>query len=535
MTPGGASARYNGAVNIPPEIFRLLENPIALGKALGYKGDNKGRKQFGRLHDEIMTHALSAPRTWCAVPRGHAKSTLLSVILPIWKLLREPDRRIMVASATLDLGKKLVGEIRDRLNGDIELRPGLFVPVREVFPHLALSPADARAQGPTQKLNIAGRTSDGGREPSIFAASVTSNLAGNHPTDAHFDDLSNEQNCMTYAQRQKVIRFVQQAEPIMRDHDSPITVIGTPWAFADLLDYLTDHESWKGLRYGCWDGVNPVTREKDGKGPGSVHPKFAEQFAGCWPLCPTYLSADEIQDLESKLDPTFVAAQYHCHPIPANDALFERGLTEAAALGQDFPDGPEILLWDPTHRVEGDRGNSSTLSLNGLVAVRPVTRERLGDRDKDRDRNVFIPTGAWEIPGGTDEAVRFIEDLVNERPEITDLWIEKKAAQETLKPWLEERGRLEGVRIRMQKTPNTNLAYRLMGLGTAMRKGHIRFPKSFQGKSLLFQRLHEYPMSDSDDLLAALALLASHWDRRGDLIPRKLTSENFGTLIWPSA
>ena len=78
----------------------------------------------------------------------------------------------MHCPATLDLAKKLVGEIRDRLNGELELLPGLFFPVSDVFPWISIQ-GDQRKAGPCDRFNIVGRAGKG-REPSVFASSVTS-------------------------------------------------------------------------------------------------------------------------------------------------------------------------------------------------------------------------------------------------------------------------------------------------------------------------------------------------------------------------
>jgi hypothetical protein len=97
------------------------------------------------------------------------------------------------------------------------------------------------------------------------------------------------------------------------------------------------------------------------------------------------------------------------------------------------------------------------------------------------------------------------------------VWIEKVASQSLFAPWLEERGKIKGVKIRGQKIGNASLAFRLMSLQTAMRKGYLIFPKDFPGRETLVQRLIEYPLSNSDDLISALALLSSMVERRGSL------------------
>ncbi len=50
-----------------------------------------------------------------------------------------------------------------------------------------------------------------------------------------------------------------------------------------------------------------------------------------------------------------------------------------------------------------------------------------------------------------------------------------------------------------------------------MRKGYLVFPSDFPGRTDLIQRLIEYPLSNSDDLISALALLSSMVERRGNL------------------
>lgn len=499
--------------NYTPEEIRdallaVWTEPLALGQALGYKGEpNSSRKQFGTFHQRMLEHVHSQSKTSTIVPRGHAKSTLITVIDTCHHLLQFPESRNLIACATLDLARKLVGEIRDRLNGDLELLPGLFIPVRDAFPWIALQ-GDVRKSGPCDQFNIRGRAGKG-REPSVFAASVESNLAGNHPTRAVIDDPANEQNSRTYVRRQKVIDFIEALEPLMYSPDSPINHIGTPWAFQDVTAFLSRRADWAQFRFGVWDGVNPVNSRADKKGPGP---------GGTWPLCPSFLTADEIIEKHAVLSRTFFSAQYLCEPVPAEEAIFEPGLVEAATdpdlTLENLPKGPEILLYDPVARIDGTQGD-----LNGIVVVRVLTATALGFKGFPPDRNIFVPVRALEIAGGADAAACWIEDVgVPAHKLLKSIWIEKVASQSLFAPWLEERGKIKGIKIRGQKIGNASLAFRLMSLQTAMRKGYLILPKDFPGRELLVQRLIEYPLSNSDDLISALGLLSSMVERRG-LLP----------------
>ena len=112
------------AEQIRDAVFELWTSPIAFGKALGYRGESTNeRKRFGEFHQRMIDHVHSQPKTSTIVPRGHAKSTVISVIDTCWHLLHYPESRNLIACATLDLAKKLVGEVRDRLNGDLLILP----------------------------------------------------------------------------------------------------------------------------------------------------------------------------------------------------------------------------------------------------------------------------------------------------------------------------------------------------------------------------------------------------------------------------
>ena len=488
-------------------IERIVQDPLELGKALGYKGTPEGRKQFGKFHADMLAHRNSQPKTSTVCTRGHAKSTV-EMIANIHTKILDPTSRILVASSTLDLGKKLLGEMRDRMAGDIEIVPGFFVPIRTLFPWIYPRFHSGKQSAPAETFNIMGRSGQG-REACFMTASPTMNLAGNHPTHATIDDPANEQNSKTEMRRQQVIDFFHQLVPIMYEKTSPIKHIGTPWAFSDVTAYLGEADDFSQFRFGVWDGGHPVTGLKDGNGPGPD---------GAYPLCPSYLTAEEIYAIQANNPKSFFAMQYECRPVAGEDALFEDemfvGATNQAISQLALPDGYDIMLVDPVAKTDG-----YSADLNGIIVVRVVTAGRLGLADLPPEHNVFIPHYAAEVRGNVDSALCHIEDLVEQDrfPNLRSIWIENVVFSGTIKPWLQARGRIKGIRVRAQKIPATQLGMRLKGFPTALRKGIIQLPPQFEGRERLIKRLVEFPMSSSDDLPAALALLGTHLARRGQL------------------
>jgi hypothetical protein len=522
-----AASNVSGEVrglNVTPEMLRdrvleLLNDPIAWGIAIGYDGTRSGRKQFTDFHRKMLAHAMRYTKSSTLCPRGHAKSTLLSVIYTSWKLLRNPEERILVASATMALAEKLIGEVRSRFMGQIQLFPGVYVDVIDIFPHLEVRSNGGRtstalAGGPCHSFNIAGRSAGMGREPSIFAGSVGSSLAGNHPTLAIIDDPSTEQNSKTYGERQKVIEFLNQMVPLMYSPDSPICHIGTCWANEDVSAALRDREEWHQFRFGVWDG--PPDENGDPT-----------------PLCPSFLNAEEIIAIEEDVNPSFFAAQYLNEPIPDDQPLFTKEMLSQAVLEEysvaDLNKGllgqyPEILLFDPVGRMSGEHG-----SRNGFVVVKPVPAKLLNvthdstGKEVDPNRNIFVVTRAHEIAEGLETAVTWIEkEATKLHPNMKAIWIEKAAQQAAIAPWMSERGRLGGISIRMHKPKGMSSKdgkfMRIQGIQAGITRNLIMFPKDgFPGQYAFDQQLVSYPKVDYDDMITAIALLSNMLERRGAL------------------
>ena len=499
-------------------VLELLNDPIKWGEAIGYSGTREGRKVFTDFHRKMLSHAMKYTKSSTLCPRGHAKSTLLSVVYSSWKLLRNPEERILVASATMDLAEKLIGEVRSRFMGQMQLFPGVYVDVVDIFPHLEVRSAGggmaskAHAGGPCHSFNIAGRSAGMGREPSMFAGSVGSSLAGNHPTLAIVDDPSTEQNSKTYGERQKVIEFINQMVPLMYSPDSPICHIGTCWANEDVSAVLRERPEWHQFRFGVWDGPP----DEDGNPTA---------------LCPSFLNEEEIIAIEEDVSPSFFAAQYLNEPIPDDQPLFTKDMLADATLDIDlaeiekrFARYPEIMLYDPVGRMTGEHG-----SRNGFVFVRPIPARELGIKEDssgkavDPARNIFVVTRAHEIAEGLETAVRWIEEESTKlHPNMKAIWIEKAAQQAAIAPWLSERGKLGDISIRMQKPKGMSSKdgkfMRIQGIQAAVNRRLIVFPKNgFPGKYEFDNQLTSYPKVDYDDMLTSLALLSTMLERRGTL------------------
>ncbi len=143
---------------------------------------------------EIIDSAMAV------MPRGTFKSSIVSVAYPIWRLTQDPNRRLMIDSATYELSTKLVGEIAQHLEGEIMTR--LFGTFK------------SRGDWSSQSLTIAQRTVVH-KDPSVMASGVGATKTGAHVHEMICDDLNIDKNSTTPELRDKVWRHFQMGHAIL--------------------------------------------------------------------------------------------------------------------------------------------------------------------------------------------------------------------------------------------------------------------------------------------------------------------------------
>ena len=78
--------------------------------------------KFEGFHQRWLEFQRSAKRTLVLAPRGHGKSTILNVGYTLWRILTDPDERVLVVSAT---GLQAQGFLRE-MKAHLEKNPRLI-------------------------------------------------------------------------------------------------------------------------------------------------------------------------------------------------------------------------------------------------------------------------------------------------------------------------------------------------------------------------------------------------------------------------
>lgn len=202
--------------------------------ANSYRADLFNLAKYGLGYDQMtvrthkpITDMLMSPtkKKLLVIPRGCFKSSMASISLPIWLLINDPNRRILIDSELYTNSSRFIREIR----GHLESRHMV-----DMF---------GRFVGPTwseSEIIIAQRTKVY-KEASITASGIGAQKTSQHYDFIIADDLSSIDNSMTEDQREKVYDhyrlYISLLEP-----GGTIVVIGTRFSHGDIIQFILDNE-----------------------------------------------------------------------------------------------------------------------------------------------------------------------------------------------------------------------------------------------------------------------------------------------------
>jgi phage terminase large subunit-like protein len=162
---------------------------------------------------------------WATIPRGHLKTTLLTIAWTIFCLLRDRNERILIYMANYTLAKKKFGEIRMLLEG--RGAGGAFL--LDCFPELRTTSA-AREKWAENALTIPRDTPFS--DHSIECTGVGATITGSHFTTENVDDaigkLENRE------QMAKLFSTLDNLDPLLDSFETGKRRMAcTPWGFGD--------------------------------------------------------------------------------------------------------------------------------------------------------------------------------------------------------------------------------------------------------------------------------------------------------------
>jgi hypothetical protein len=230
-------------------------------------------------------------------PRGTFKSTIYTISDTIWRLLENPDLRILIANATIDQAKQFLSEISGHYLRNERLRDV----------HYGLHKCEALDKGAASMEHITLNSRKIIRkEPSIGTIGALGNIVSSHYDIIKVDDLCNLKDRESPADREKKKRWFENLTPILVE-GGELQVVGTRWHDQDCYDHIINT-------------INPRLPEGE---------KYYIDIEPCWlddgitPRFPTLLSKQRLDILKAQMGILVFACQEELNPLSGDFQAFK--------------------------------------------------------------------------------------------------------------------------------------------------------------------------------------------------------------------
>lgn len=455
--------------------------------------------------------SLTGPRFRLILfPRGHLKTTLITMSHTIQWILNYADIRILISTAIGEQAIRILSEIK----AHFQFNP-LF---RAIFPDFCPASDQVKDFGSQEQFTVPNRKRQWLKEPTVSTSSLGKVISSYHYDVEKFSDMVDKENVKTPNQIRDVIEHINYCDPLLER--SPIP----------------PHHGWKdieGTRYAIGDAYGDVIRkQRETNGKQWV---IIEQSAEVDPdkkqtLWPTRFPWAELKRIETE-DAQQYASQYLMRPLAESSALATE--KELIFFPSQALKGLALRLHATVdlHGMEANAGNDYTVfstcgfDRQGRVYVLDIRRGHFSPFDVIN--HIF---DLWRVFRGG-----HIAGLI-------DIKVEKDAHARVLGPFFEREC------IKRQIWPNTiflprsnkqSKHDRIRGLQAWFKSGAIRFSEDLSCKAALLTEILNFgDPSTHDDILDTLADQMQNRDKdyvEADILPRAQEPEkNIPEPPWAS-
>lgn len=186
-----------------------------------------GSEAYGECHRELIEwqeQHWEIDNHLVLIPRGHLKSTLLTVGRTLWRIYQIPDIRIFVGTATRQLATAFVREIKTYLEDPVlmeyvwNVRPhiyGRLIPdmERTKYRRDETDASDKKIIWSTNALQVIRPTIM--KEPTVTVGSVGTIPTGFHFDEMYLDDVVNYDNINTPDKRERLISWIDDLRCVL--------------------------------------------------------------------------------------------------------------------------------------------------------------------------------------------------------------------------------------------------------------------------------------------------------------------------------
>jgi predicted phage terminase large subunit-like protein len=419
---------------------------------LGYKGLN--RELHGEMCDFIMSESK---RKLLLIPRGHLKTTLGTVAYTIWRIINNPDIRILIANATENNATNILREIKGHFERNEKFRT--------LFPEII--PKDFRKAKWNEAEIIVNRNKNL-KESTVTAIGVGGNLVSAHYDLIIGDDLVNDKNVATKEQIDKLSQWYS-ASLFLLEPGGIVNLIGTRWHFDDLYGRILENSQTPYVIYkkGIYkeDGSLIFPEKFDKKSIAELEKEITEQYGR-----------------------SFFVSQYMNEVIDEETASFKRKfLKYYDELPKNYATS---LVVDPAI-AESKNADYTAFTVRAVDSqgkwfIVDVYRER-GMKMHDLIERIFEYYKKWKLDG---------------------IGVETVAYQKAIKYELEFQMQKRNIYLPLydlNTETRSSKEFRIKALVPRYEHGGIFFKKNDEHTEYLIDEMFRFPKNSHDDLLDSLA------------------------------
>jgi len=453
-----------------PLARKVLQNDLfKFNKAVMGVEKGKGNVPLAPVHKEIceFIDKNKEKKKLLLIPRGHLKSTVVTVSRCVQAIVTNPEVRILVANATYSNACSFLTEIKRHLkfNEKVHMFWGDLTKDSEKW---------SENQIMLSKKNTVGSK----KEPTVTAMGVESALTSQHYDIIILDDLVNDKMVNTMDQINKTVNFYKECLNLLEPGGEAI-LVGTRWHDADLYGWILDKDN------NVFQDFELFIREAF---EGDL---FSEDPSEPKLLFPKKHSKKHLQRLYEIQGPYIFSCQYLNNPIPSEDATFKRTWFQ---------------YYDPTE-LKGRL-------MNKFIMVDPAISQ-----EKDADYTAIVTVGVDEFN------LVYVLDVVRKRLNPNELintifdkyflyspaaiGIEDVAFQKSLQYSLTEEMHKRNVYLPLKplRPGGRNKEMRIKGLQPLYANNRILHNKDMKNNNYLEDELLRFPKGKNDDVIDALAYM----------------------------
>ena len=471
-------------MNNKEDILRKLKtNMVLFGRVVV---PNMFSAPSPKFHDEIASVLLddTIKQVNIIAPRGHAKSSIVGGIYPLYHLMFDRGKKLVVlVSRTQDHAIKLLGTIKDVLDYSQQFRA--------LFGYWGMNSARSWAKSEIE-------LKDGSM---VVCKGTGQQLRGikvgnQRPTLIIVDDPEDEMNTKTAEAMEGNLRWLlQSAVPSLDPQKGKIAIIGTPQHQRCIVETLKEMKGWRNMHFApdmdknkaLWEEWQPIRRLKEKK-----------------------------EELESINRVSVFYREYLCQIVGDEDQLFKEEYFKYYKGNLEYNDDRDAFM---KFSEKDGKPCEDLIPVNIFMGVDPASStKRTADYSTvvsiavDNKNNKYILPYFRKRSTPMNLADSIIKQFKKYKPVKTR--IESVGYQEMLREYLRQRSEEEGLFIsglEIKESPRTSKSSRLETLEPHFAQGKVYITPNMdelKGELLL------YPRGKNDDLLDGL-----FYAMKGNYIP----------------